>query len=61
MLRRRRPFKWLARRSKLTLQKANDMQVTQTLSEGLKQEFKVVLPAGDLAAKLETQLAEMRA
>jgi trigger factor len=37
------------------------MQVTQTLSEGLKQEFKVVLPAGDLAAKLETQLAEMRA
>ena len=35
------------------------MQVTQTLSEGLKQEFKVVLPAGDLAAKLETQLAEM--
>ena len=61
MLRRWRPFKRLARRSKLTLQKANDMQVTQTLSEGLKQEFKVVLPAGDLAAKLETQLAEMRA
>jgi trigger factor len=27
----------------------------------LKQEFKVVLPADDLAAKLETQLAEMRA
>jgi trigger factor len=37
------------------------MQVTQTLSEGLKREFKVVLPAGDLAAKLETQLQEMRA
>ncbi|ARN81712.1 trigger factor [Methylocystis bryophila] len=37
------------------------MQVTQTLSEGLKQEFKVVLPASDLAAKLETQLAEVRA
>ena len=37
------------------------MQVTQTLSEGLKQEFKVVLPAGDLAAKLDAQLAEMRA
>jgi len=37
------------------------MQVTQTLSEGLKQEFKVVLPASDLAAKLDTQLAEVRA
>jgi len=37
------------------------MQVTQTLSEGLKKEFKVVLPAGDLAAKLESQLNEMRA
>ena len=28
------------------------MQVTQTSTEGLKQEFRVVLPAGDLAAKL---------
>ncbi len=37
------------------------MQVTQTLSEGLKQEFKVVLPASDLAAKLKSQLAEVRA
>ncbi len=37
------------------------MQVTQTLSEGLKREFKVVLPAGDLAAKLDSQLMEMRA
>ena len=37
------------------------MQVTQTLAEGLKKEFKVVLPASDLAAKLECQLNEMRA
>jgi len=37
------------------------MQVTQTLSEGLKRGFKVVVPAGDLAAKLDTQLAEVRA
>jgi len=37
------------------------MQVTQTLAEGLKKEFKVVLPASDLAAKLESQLNEMRA
>jgi trigger factor len=36
------------------------MEVTQTLSQGLKHEFKVVLPAGELAAKLETQLVEMR-
>jgi trigger factor len=49
------------RRTKLTLQKANDMQVTQTLSEGLIQEFKVVLPADVLAAKLDAQLNEMRA
>jgi trigger factor len=37
------------------------MQVTQTLSEGLKQEFQVVLPAADLAEKLEAQLKEMQA
>ena len=36
------------------------MQVTQTLSQGLKHEFKVVLPVGELAAKLETQLVELR-
>ncbi|GLI92218.1 trigger factor [Methylocystis echinoides] len=37
------------------------MQVTQTSSEGLKQEYKVVLPAGDLAAKLAAQLVEVQA
>ncbi|PPD45820.1 MAG: trigger factor [Methylocystis sp.] len=37
------------------------MQVTQTSSQGLKQEFKVVLPAGDLAAKLAAQLADVQA
>ncbi|HEY8065091.1 MAG TPA: trigger factor [Methylosinus sp.] len=36
------------------------MQVTQTLAQGLKHEFKVVLPAGELAAKLESQLVELR-
>ena len=35
------------------------MQVTQTLSQGLKQEYKVVLPAGALAEKLGAQLKEM--
>lgn len=37
------------------------MQVTETLSQGLKREFKVVLPAADLAVRLEGQLAEMQA
>jgi trigger factor len=37
------------------------MQVTETLSQGLKREFKVVLPAADLATRLEGQLAEMQA
>ncbi len=36
------------------------MQVTETLSEGLKREYKVVLPAGDLAARLDGQLTEMK-
>ncbi len=37
------------------------MQVTETHSEGLKREFKVVLPAQDLATRMEGQLSEMRA
>ncbi|ACK51828.1 trigger factor [Methylocella silvestris BL2] len=37
------------------------MQVTETLSQGLKREFQVVLPATDLATRLDSQLAEMRA
>jgi trigger factor len=36
------------------------MQVTQTLAEGLKREFKVVLPASELSAKLQSQLAELQ-
>jgi trigger factor len=36
------------------------MEVTQTLSQGLKQEYKVTLPAGDLAAKLDSQLKELQ-
>ena len=36
------------------------MQATQTSSEGLKQEFKVVLPASALAAKLGAQLSELQ-
>ncbi len=44
----------------LWFEKAIDMQVTQTLSQGLKHEFRVVLPAGELAAKLQSQLAELQ-
>ena len=37
------------------------MQVTQTHSEGLKREFEIVLPAQDLAARMQSQLGEMQA
>lgn len=36
------------------------MQVTETLSQGLKREYNVVIPAGDLAGKLDAQLADMK-
>jgi len=36
------------------------MQVTETLSQGLKREYKVVLPAQDLATRLDAQLSEMK-
>ena len=36
------------------------MQVTETLSEGLKREYKVVLAAEDLASRVEGQLAEIQ-
>ncbi len=37
------------------------MQVTETLSQGLKREYDISLPASDLAAKLNGQLADLRA
>src|ERR1044072_220738 len=36
------------------------MQVTQTLSEGLKREFRVVVPAGELDIKVNTRLDELK-
>ncbi|MEP7029899.1 MAG: trigger factor [Pseudolabrys sp.] len=36
------------------------MQVTETLSEGLKREFKVVVPAAELDAKVSARLDEMK-
>lgn len=37
------------------------MQVTETLSEGLKREYKVVLPVADLHARLQKELTELQA
>ena len=42
------------------IRKATKMQVTETLSQGLKRAYKVVLPAQELAARLDGQLAEMK-
>ena len=36
------------------------MQVTETLSEGLKREFKVVIPASELDAKVNVRLDELK-
>ncbi len=36
------------------------MQTTETLSQGLKREYQVVLAAAELAQKLDTQLAELK-
>jgi trigger factor len=36
------------------------MQITETLSEGLKREFKVVVPAAELESKVNSRLDEMK-
>jgi trigger factor len=36
------------------------MQVTQTLADGLKREFKIVVPAADIATRADAQLSEMK-
>ncbi|MBL4783856.1 MAG: trigger factor [Cohaesibacteraceae bacterium] len=36
------------------------MQVTETLSEGLKRQLKVVVPAADMNGRLETRLVDMK-
>ncbi len=36
------------------------MQLTETLNEGLKREFKIVVPAAELAAKLDGKLADLK-
>ena len=36
------------------------MQVTETVSDGLKREFKVVVPAADLATKADVKLSQLK-
>src|SRR5215468_3990409 len=36
------------------------MQVTETLNEGLRREFRVVVPAADLDAKVNARLGELK-
>ena len=48
------------RRPANDIRKATKMQVTETLSQGLKRAYKVVLPAKDLATRLDGQLVEMK-
>ncbi len=36
------------------------MQITETLAEGLKRQYKVVLPAGDLAKRLDDELVSLQ-
>jgi trigger factor len=52
-------FKKLARRGRNN-NEVWCMQVTETLSEGLKREFKVVVPAAELDAKVNLRLDEMK-
>lgn len=36
------------------------MQVTQTLSEGLKREFEIVLPTSDLSSRMDSELGDLQ-
>ncbi len=36
------------------------MQVTETVSDGLKRQLKVIVPAGELKARVETKLADLK-
>jgi trigger factor len=42
------------------LKDETDMQVTETLSQGLKREYNIILSADDLSRRLDGQLAEMK-
>jgi trigger factor len=50
----------LERRRERHETKIFEMQVTETVSDGLKREFKVVVPAADLASKVDERLVELK-
>src|SRR6202790_2595586 len=41
-------------------QKIDAMQVNETLSEGLKHEFQILVPAADLDAKVDAKLVDLK-
>ena len=47
--------------TRVQAEKSVVMQVTETLSEGLKREYKVVVPASELDAKVNARLDELKA
>ena len=57
---RQRPRLSLAGAARVQAKKSAAMQVTETLSEGLKREFKVVVPAAELDAKVNARLDELK-
>src|SRR5690606_14814594 len=50
----------LGRRTLIDENKGLMMQVTETLNSGLKREIKVVVPAGDMEAKLLARLSDAK-
>src|SRR5215475_2104591 len=52
----------MVRRHRLdrTRRRLDAMQVTETLSEGLKHEFKISVPASDLDAKADAKLVDLK-
>ena len=51
---------YLRRRAERQKTKIVVMQVTETVSDGLKREFKVVVPAADLATKADAKLGQLK-
>jgi trigger factor len=49
-----------ARRAGRTRRRLDAMQVTETLSQGLKHEFQISVPAADLDAKADARLVDMK-
>src|SRR5579859_7881846 len=40
--------------------RTDQMQITETVSEGLRREYKVIIPAGDLDQRLTGRIEEMK-